>query len=93
MVENIIECEMAYINTQHPDFIGGSDALISAHYSVTAEQRHPEEFPPMEQPALPVSSPPQQSGLLGRIFGNKSGVEEEEKKQENRPSTTITTTV
>ncbi len=28
MIKNIIEIEMGYINVNHPDFIGGTNALI-----------------------------------------------------------------
>jgi len=31
MVENLIQCEVSYINISHPDFIGGSDALMNAN--------------------------------------------------------------
>ena len=27
MIRNIISCELAYVNTNHPDFIGGSQAV------------------------------------------------------------------
>ena len=29
MINNLIEIELGYINTNHPDFVGGTNALIS----------------------------------------------------------------
>jgi dynamin 1-like protein len=37
MVKNLIQCELAYINTSHPDFIGGSQAI--AEISARRKQR------------------------------------------------------
>jgi dynamin 1-like protein len=37
MVKNLIQCELAYINTSHPDFVGGSQAI--AEISSRRKQR------------------------------------------------------
>ena len=29
MIKNLIEIEMGYINVNHPDFVGGTNALIN----------------------------------------------------------------
>jgi dynamin 1-like protein len=29
MIKNLIQIELGYINTNHPDFVGGTNALIS----------------------------------------------------------------
>lgn len=30
MIENIIGMELAYINTNHPDFVGGQEGTVSS---------------------------------------------------------------
>ena len=41
MVANLINIELAYINTNHPDFIGGSRALTQL--AIQRKQKHKEE--------------------------------------------------
>jgi len=74
MVRSLIEIELCYINTQHPDFIPASSALQTAQAEfdiIIAMQR--QESPP---PAKPVVSPPKASessdGVLGWIFGRRN---------------------
>ena len=66
MISNLIQCELAYINTNHPDFIGGSRAI-----SAIASSANPGNNPnsvlrsnsivagnSMQQPAQPSPKPP-----------------------------------
>ena len=34
MIENIIGMELAYINTNHPDFVGGQEGMLQGKISV-----------------------------------------------------------
>jgi len=36
MIINLVECQLAHINTSHPDFIGGPSALLQAQNSIAA---------------------------------------------------------
>ena len=39
MISNLIQIELAYINTSHPDFIGGRAAVAAAQQSRAKQQR------------------------------------------------------
>lgn len=57
MITNLVEIEQAYINIQHPDFIGGSAALSAVNQAMA--QRAAEEAKLAEMQAR-VEPPPQQ---------------------------------
>jgi len=40
MIKNLIEIELGYINTNHPDFVGGTNTLMGMVHQ-PAEQHHP----------------------------------------------------
>lgn len=48
MIENIISIEKAYINTSHPDFVGGPNAIKNAYNKANSQPReahHPHPHP------------------------------------------------
>ena len=45
MIKNIIEIELGYINTNHPDFIGGTNLMISMSKNEDEEQSHADKRP------------------------------------------------
>ena len=57
MITNLVEIEQAYINIQHPDFIGGSAALSAVNQEMA--QRAAEEAKAAEMQARAVDPPPQ----------------------------------
>lgn len=59
MISNLIECELAYINTSHPDFIGSMHGSLLKD-EVISEQKSAKSPPPKKQ---------QESGFFSRVFG------------------------
>eukprot|EP00828_Plagiopyla_frontata_P019822 TRINITY_DN2533_c0_g1_i6.p1 TRINITY_DN2533_c0_g1~~TRINITY_DN2533_c0_g1_i6.p1 ORF type:complete len:579 (-),score=112.53 TRINITY_DN2533_c0_g1_i6:168-1904(-) len=51
MIKNLIEIELGYVNIHHPDFLGGSQALISIL------QKFNEDEKPKENANLPINEP------------------------------------
>ena len=47
MIRNLVDCELAYINTDHPSFIGGSKAIsmIMDRRNKAGESDEEEELP------------------------------------------------
>ncbi len=74
MIENLIDCEVAYINTNHPDFIGGN--LLKA---TTEQQTKEEEYHVMPEPKFDEEKTG--GGFFSSIFGGKP-VEQPKKKVE-----------
>lgn len=75
MVRNLIDIELSFINTQHPDFISASSALQEAQVEfdgLMALQR--QESPPPAKSVPPPSRTNESSGYLSWIFGSKSPV-------------------
>ena len=44
MIRDLVDCEHAYINTDHPQFIGGNRALSQVSSLVPALSRQPREY-------------------------------------------------
>ena len=89
MITNLIKIELAYVNTNHPDFIGGSRAIAQLMDRLQDEKRSPVlattekkemNHPPATAPAAIAGSPPTEefgnSGLTSLIFSHRkrSGV-------------------
>ncbi len=85
MVENLISIELAYINTNHPDFVGGTRAAYEAYMKAqTGQQQQVKPVReriavktpiPKSQPIPPPSSVDQQNsqqkGWLSSWYGGK----------------------
>eukprot|EP00339_Tiarina_fusa_P022170 CAMPEP_0117017720 /NCGR_PEP_ID=MMETSP0472-20121206/13802_1 /TAXON_ID=693140 ORGANISM="Tiarina fusus, Strain LIS" /NCGR_SAMPLE_ID=MMETSP0472 /ASSEMBLY_ACC=CAM_ASM_000603 /LENGTH=642 /DNA_ID=CAMNT_0004722175 /DNA_START=261 /DNA_END=2189 /DNA_ORIENTATION=- len=70
MISNLIECELAYINTSHPDFIGSMHGtLLKDEVVVDPQKKNP--------PPPPKKST--DSGFFSSIFGGKKKVEKKVK--------------
>jgi len=65
MINKLLECELAYINTNHPDFIGG------AHGSLLRDglAKHKDEAPDYRREEKKAAEA--QSSLFGMFFGSK----------------------
>jgi len=62
MISNLIDCELAYINTSHPDFMG------SVHGSLLKEEVL-KESTTKSAPPPPKQSQQKSSGFFSRVFG------------------------
>ena len=84
MVENLISIELAYINTNHPDFVGGTRAAYESYMiAQTAKQQQVERStsqkssgaklppPPQTQQAEKQSGQTLQKGWLSSWYGGK----------------------
>ena len=71
MISNLIECELAYINTSHPDFIG------SMHGSLLKDEVMKEG----NKPPPPPQKKSNDSGFFSSIFGNKKKQKESRSKK------------
>ena len=69
MISNLISCEMAYINTNHPDFIGGSRA-ISAIAATAASRGQPGVVQPQGTMVHEMNKPASRHG--GPVSGGQS---------------------
>ncbi|MES1908500.1 MAG: hypothetical protein MHM6MM_001423 [Cercozoa sp. M6MM] len=94
-VRNLVECELAYVNTNHPDFIGGSRAVqrTAEHLAVQKQQQHqqahlqPQRFE--EEPIAPTTqaTPPQQPRRGGGfLFWNNSSKQQTSSSQSQSQS-------
>ena len=70
MIRDLVECELAYINTDHAQFIGGSRAI-----GMVMERRA--RLPEDDAPDDPVTSKPGQNGgselAIARHHGRNAG--------------------
>jgi replication fork clamp-binding protein CrfC len=83
LVDALIECELAFINSNHPDFIGGAAALQAAasHKTVVRSSSSPPPPPPRNNPTSSHSSSSgnsnsssnnaNNSGWFGGLFSNQ----------------------
>ena len=58
MIRNMIDCEVAFINTSHPSFIGGNEAIAQVIQSRGKNEPAPSKSPPKKR-----------VGGLGELFG------------------------
>lgn len=62
MVDNLIDIELAYLNTAHPDFVGGSTAMryvaVQLH-AAADEQQSREQLEQQPSQSVPMPAPPQ----------------------------------
>ncbi|RYY80545.1 hypothetical protein EON63_16725, partial [archaeon] len=59
MIHDLIQIELAYINTSHPDFVGGKAAVTAAQQAQQVKLNKPAEGGAMPPPTPSVlSSPP-----------------------------------
>ena len=85
MITNLVEVEQAYINIQHPDFIGGSSALSAVNMEMAekaAEEAKHEQPPPVRQEA--PSQPQGTSYFLG-IIPYKGGAKARSQAEDSVP--------
>lgn len=85
MVRNLIDIQQGFINTSHPNFISGSEALIAAN---TREEKKNEQEKKDQKEGVPVPkikevevAPKKESG--GGLFGFFSGKSDVDAKIEN----------
>ena len=75
MVENLISIEMAYINTNHPDFVGGTRAAYEAYMMAQTQAKVQELKQQSSVPSVPSSSttslPSSSSQPEKSVGGNK----------------------
>ena len=50
MVQNLVKIELAYINTSHPDFIGGSKAVARLMSKMAQQKQERSQMPPIQHP-------------------------------------------
>lgn len=79
MISNLIQCELAYINTNHPDFIGGSRAIsaIAANPQPNRSNSIVAQSPVNGGPPGPIKAPPPSASAGSKVADPK----------ENFPST------
>lgn len=100
MISNLIEVELAHVNTNHPDFIGGSRAVAAVMEKISREQEEAEAnagHGSRTPPPIPGGSNNNNSSnkddvkkgsFLGFMFGSKK--EEESSPKLERSGTTLT---
>jgi len=54
MIKNLISIEISYINTNHPDFIGGGDAIAKI-----LQRRAQRQLQQQQQQTMPINVPPE----------------------------------
>jgi len=54
MIVNLVDCQLAHINTSHPDFIGGPEALLLAQKALNKRNGKPEEEDDDEESKTPT---------------------------------------
>jgi dynamin 1-like protein len=72
MITNLVEIEQAYINIQHPDFIGGSAALSAVNQEMAqraAEEARLAEMQAKADSSLPQPHQPQGTNSLLNLIG------------------------
>ena len=69
MIVNLVECQLAHINTSHPDFSGGPDALILAQKAL--KRRAGEEDEDEEAPDVPGKDKNKKKGADKENVGAK----------------------
>ena len=75
MVENLIAIEVAYINTNHPDFVGGTRAAYEAYMMAqTQSQRNPLEPKLNVTASSSASNPPSSAVVVDRVASGSSTV-------------------
>jgi Dynamin GTPase effector domain len=57
MIANLVKLELAYINTSHPDFIGGSRAVAQLMDKNNAQQQHAHHHHNMSSSSFPGRAP------------------------------------
>jgi len=76
MVQNLVKIELAYINTSHPDFIGGSKAVARLMSKMAQQKQERSQMPPtVQQP------PSTRASVGGGLRGAEDGT-----IHENSPS-------
>jgi dynamin 1-like protein len=84
MISNLIQIELAYINTSHPDFIGGKAAVAAA----AAAQQNRVKTNTTNNPALPPgnTSGTAVSPVMGSTGGNGGGNDNSYSNSNNLPN-------
>jgi len=72
MISNLVRVELAYINTRHPDFIGGSKAVAQLMH----QQQQPPPSPHVSTRVQPqsVTTPQQRPATGPNPFGSNQGI-------------------
>lgn len=73
IIEKLIEMELTYINTYHPDFIGANDALRAVQSEIDEKSQSDQILPKVQvevKPSRPEPRPQQSGGLFSMIFGS-----------------------
>ena len=97
MVENLISIELAYINTNHPDFVGGTRAAYESYMmmtqsnpfamlrneAITSQSGHDDEK--TEQPKESISNKPGGGGVW-RFWSGRSATEDTVTGSKSAPS-------
>lgn len=68
MIRDLVECELAYINTDHPQFLGGSRAI-----GMVMDRRNRMSNEAIEEDAVPSSSHNVAGDLAVARIGKKQG--------------------
>ena len=67
MVRDLVACELAFINTDHPDFVGGARAVAAAMEARSAVATAAAASPPRRAAAAPPSASPTKGGLAAAL--------------------------
>lgn len=73
MVHNLVEMEMSYVNTWHPDFIGGKRAIGSLVSNNPAGPQQANHDPSMNNPANPARPDLPDSWVEKNLLGQATG--------------------
>lgn len=76
MVQNLIQIELAYVNTNHPDFIGGSRAVAQlmekmqreSHAPGAMENKDPRRSSSVSKPNVPPVDDKKENGMMSYLF-------------------------
>eukprot|EP00009_Paramoeba_aestuarina_P010634 CAMPEP_0201540536 /NCGR_PEP_ID=MMETSP0161_2-20130828/70996_1 /ASSEMBLY_ACC=CAM_ASM_000251 /TAXON_ID=180227 /ORGANISM="Neoparamoeba aestuarina, Strain SoJaBio B1-5/56/2" /LENGTH=614 /DNA_ID=CAMNT_0047948011 /DNA_START=509 /DNA_END=2353 /DNA_ORIENTATION=- len=78
MINDLIDMELAYINTNHPDFFGGTRDLLNSAQPLPTAEAPPPPPPPSRQ---------ENKGFFGRLFsGNEENAVQQSHQQQYTPS-------
>lgn len=77
MIENLIQCEVSYVNTNHPDFIGGN--LLSKATTIETPESSPQSKN-YDEDFFDDEGKSESKGFFGRIFGGSGSSKEAPKK-------------
>jgi len=65
MIKNLVEIELGYINTNHPDFVGGTNMLLNM---VKNGEEQPKSEPVIEERKVDKAPNKEKEKASGKVF-------------------------